>query len=259
MGILNLTPDSFFDGGKFNDVDNALIQTEQMLSAGASIIDIGAHSTKPGAADVSEEEEKRRSFHIIEALCKQFPEAIFSIDTFRASVASGAVERGVSIINDVASGDLDPEMFNAIAKLQVPYILMHKKGTFAKMQENPVYDDLLKEVIDFFVLRIHKLQRLGIHDIIIDPGFGFGKTLQHNFELLEKLDQLKIFNLPILAGVSRKSMVYKLFNGTPDDALNGTIVANTIALMKGASILRVHDVKQASEAIKMTQACHGNI
>jgi dihydropteroate synthase len=251
MGILNATPDSFFDGGKYPSSDRLLAHIEQMLQDGADIIDIGGHSTRPGAEEVDVDEERRRVLPLIENVMKHFPEAIISIDTFKAQVAREAVNAGATIINDVTAGEGDPEMFATVAGLQVPYIIMHKQGNFKDMQVGPVYEDVVKEVIQYLSFKIETLAALGVHDIIIDPGFGFGKTLAHNFQLLKHLDLLRMMGKPILAGTSRKSMINKLLKTKPENALTGSIVANTMALAGGVSILRVHDVKEAVETIKM--------
>ncbi len=253
MGILNYTPNSFFDGGKFNNINNALKQIEIMLTNGADIIDIGAISSKPGSGILSLKEEKERLFPLFTEISKNFSDIIFSLDTFRAEIAKQFVnDFGVSIINDISAGELDSEMFKTIAALKVPYIIMHMQGTPENMQNNPRYNKAIDlEIIEFFAKKIAELKLLGVNDIIIDPGFGFGKTLEHNYQLLNKLESFNIINLPLLVGVSRKSMINKLLDISPNEALNGTTVINTIALQKGANILRVHDVKEASEAIKL--------
>ncbi len=253
MGILNITPDSFFDGGKYGVIPDILSRAEQMLKEGAGIIDLGAASTRPGAKLIHPEEEIKRLLPGLKALTEEFPEALFSVDTYNAKTAEAAVDRGAHMINDISAGAFDKNMFATIARLQVPYIIMHIKGTPDTMQKNPQYDDLIREVVRYFADRIHDLNRLGVHDIIIDPGFGFGKTLEHNYELLNNLDFFKIFDVPVLAGVSRKSLVNKVLGIGAADALNGTTVVNTMALLRGADILRVHDVKEAVEAIKITQ------
>ena len=258
MGILNLTPDSFYDGGRSNSLTSALTKTEAMLKEGADFIDIGAYSSRPRAEDISREEELARLTPILKQLVKEFPEAIISIDTFRAAVAEAAVQEGAHIINDIGGGELDKEMFGTIGRLKVPYILMHMKGTPQTMQENIHYDDVFLEVFGYLADRVHQLVALGVNDIILDPGFGFAKDSRHNYELLSKLDQFNLLGHPVLAGVSRKGMIYKTLGTTPDEALNGTTVANTIALMKGVSILRVHDVKAAVEAVKIVGQVTGN-
>jgi dihydropteroate synthase len=251
MGILNVTPDSFFDGGKFNESDSQLSQVEKMLHAGADFIDIGGFSTRPGADEVSEDDELKRVIPIIESISNKFPEAIISIDSFRAKVAEEAIKTGAAIINDVTAGEGDPDMFATVARLQVPYIIMHKQGTFKDMQAEPHYENVVKEVIQYLSFKIEKLTELGVHDIIVDPGFGFGKTLEHNFQLLKHLDLLRILGKPILAGVSRKSMINKLLKTKPENALTGTIAVNSLARLAGADILRVHDVKEAVETLKV--------
>lgn len=251
MGILNVTPDSFFDGGKYSLLDAQLAQVEKMLNDGADFIDVGGYSTRPGADTIHEEDELNRVIPVIEKIAKQFPDAIISIDTFRARVAEEAIKSGAAIINDVTAGEGDELMFEMVAKLQVPYIIMHKQGTFKDMQVEPQYEDVVKEVIQYLSFKIEKLTELGIQDIIVDPGFGFGKTLEHNFQLLKHLNLLRILGKPILAGISRKSMINKLLKTKPENALTGTIVTNTLALQGGASILRVHDVKEAVETLKV--------
>lgn len=255
MGILNYTPNSFFDGGKFNNVNNALKQIEKMLKDGADIIDIGAISSKPGSNILSLKEEKERLLPLFIEISKNFTDVIFSLDTFRSEIAKQFVnEFGVSIINDISAGELDSEMFKTIADLNVPYIIMHMQGTPENMQNNPTYNKSIElEIIEYFAKKIAELKLLGVNDVIIDPGFGFGKTLEHNYRLLNKLNSFKIVGLPLLVGVSRKSMINKLLDVSPNEALNGTTVINTIALQKGVQILRVHDVKEAREAIKLVE------
>lgn len=251
MGILNITPDSFYDGGKYKNETDILFQTEKMLNEGATFIDVGAYSSRPGAAHISEKEELNRIVSVIELLVKNFPEIIISVDTFRSEVAKQTITKGAAIINDISGGTMDPNMFQTVADLQVPYIVMHMLGTPQNMQQNPVYKDVTKEIISFFAAQIFKLHQLKVNDIIIDVGFGFGKTIQHNYQILNNLSLFKSLDAPILAGVSRKSMLYKPLEITANEALNATAVANTIALLHGASILRVHDVKEAVEAIKI--------
>jgi dihydropteroate synthase len=253
MGILNLTPDSFYSDSRISTVDDALRRTEAFLNEGAAFIDIGAYSSRPGAAEVSPDEELQRLIPVIAAITKKLPEALLSIDTFRAKVAAEAVAAGAHLINDISAGGMDEAMFDTIANLQVPYIIMHMKGTPQTMQKQAVYEHLTLEIIDYFSAKIAKLKKLGVHDVIIDPGFGFAKTLDHNYELMGQLQDLQVFGLPILAGISRKSMIYKLLGTTAGEALNGTTVLNTIALLKGASILRVHDVKAAAECIALIE------
>ena len=249
MGILNVTPDSFYDGGVYKSDVAILQQVEKMLSEGATFIDVGAYSSRPNAEHISETKELSRLLPIIQLLVKEFPSIILSIDTFRSKVAHEAIEAGGSLINDISGGNLDKNMFATIAKLQVPYIMMHMVGTPQNMQSNVTYDDLLKDIILYFSKKIFELRQLGVNDLIIDPGFGFSKTLDQNFELLQKMQLLSTFKLPILAGLSRKSMLYKLLNTSADKALNASTAANMIALNQGAAILRVHDVKEAKEAI----------
>jgi dihydropteroate synthase len=251
MGILNLTPDSFYDGGELDTIDAAITKCAKMLNDGAAIIDIGAYSSRPGAEDISEEEELKRLLPYLKELVIRFPDAVFSVDTFRANVAKRAIENGAAIINDISGGN--DEMFQTVRELGVPYILMHIKGTPQTMQQNLQEGKILKEVMYYFSEKLKKLHRLGVNDIILDPGFGFGKTLEQNYELLREFEQFRIFNKPVLAGVSRKSMINKVLGTKPETALNGTIVLNTLLLEKGAAILRVHDVKEAVEAVKLLQ------
>ncbi|EMY3554111.1 dihydropteroate synthase [Flavobacterium psychrophilum] len=256
MGILNVTPDSFYDGGRFVSEKNILIQVENMLQDGANFIDIGGQSSKPKAAIVSIDEELKRVVSIVDLILKKFPETMISIDTFNSKVAQIAVENGAAIINDISAGNLDDNMFETIAKLQVPYIMMHMRGTPQTMQEMTNYDDLLKDILFYFSEKVAKARSFGINDLIIDPGFGFAKTLEQNFELLNKLELFEMLELPILVGVSRKSMIYKTLETTPENALNGTSVLNTISLTKGGNILRVHDVKEAVECVKLYNQLH---
>jgi len=249
MGILNVTPDSFYDGGKYKSDMAILLQTEKMLKEGATFIDVGAYSSRPGAKQVSEDEELNRVLPIVELILKNIPEALLSIDTFRSEVAKHCVEIGASMINDISAGKLDDKMIPVVGKLGVPYIMMHMRGNPQNMQKRTDYKDLLREVIYYFSERIDLAKRHQIKDIIIDPGFGFSKTLEQNYDLLNQLDLLQILHLPILVGASRKSMIYKLLKTGPNEALNGTTSINTIALLKGANILRVHDVNEAMECI----------
>ncbi len=251
MGILNITPDSFYDGGKFTEETKILKQVEKMLEEGATFIDIGGCSTRPGAKDISEEEEKKRVLPAIEAILINFPQIIISVDTFRSSIAKIAVEAGAAMVNDISGGSLDKKMPEVVASLQVPYILMHMQGTPQTMASLANYENLLKEMIDYFHQKINVFQALGVKDIIIDPGFGFAKTIDHNFELLRKLEYLRILEKPMLVGLSRKSTIWKSLAIKPEEALNGTTSLNTVALLKGASILRVHDVKEAVEVVKL--------
>ena len=251
MGVLNITPDSFYDGGCYTKEKDILYQTEKMLTEGATFIDVGAYSSKPGADHISEDEELKRIVPVIDLLLKNFPEIILSIDTFRSKVAQETIHTGAAIINDISGGKMDNDMFATVANLKVPYILMHMQGTPQNMQQNPIYEDVTKEIIFFFAEQIRKLQQLMVNDIIIDIGFGFGKTIDHNFEILKNLELFKSLDAPILAGISRKSMLYKTLGISAQEALNATTSANTIALLNGAHILRVHDVKEAMEAVKI--------
>lgn len=254
MGILNLTPNSFYDGGKFVNENVIFNQVEKMLSEGATFIDVGAYSSKPNAEYVSEEEEIRRLIPTVKFLTNQFPQIILSIDTFRSCVAKEAIEAGAAIINDISAGSLDAEMMKTIAELQVPYIMMHMKGTPKTMQSLTQYNDILKEMLVYFAEKINKARSLGINDLIVDPGYGFAKTTEQNFEVLQKSELFNFLDVPLLAGLSRKSMIYKTLNTTAHEALNGTTVLNTLALTKGAKILRVHDVKEAMETIQLWEA-----
>ena len=251
MGILNITPDSFFDGGKFTEEKLIISRVEKMLNDGAAIIDIGAVSSRPEAKDVSEKKELERLIPVLKTLVKKFPTAIFSVDTYRSIVARKAIETGAAIINDISGGSFDKKMFATVGELRVPYILMHMQGTPQTMQKNPSYQNVMKELMVFFQKKVVELKNCGVHDIIIDPGFGFGKTVEHNFEILRNLSLFKMLDFPLMAGVSRKSMINKILKITPEKALNGTTVLNTIALMNYSKILRVHDVKEAKEAIKI--------
>ena len=255
MGILNVTPDSFFDGGRYFDQQAILNRAKQILDQGAKIIDVGAYSTRPGAEDIPEQEELRRLNLALGIIREHFPDAIISVDTFRPKVADQVLrDFNVQMINDIMGGGTDFEMYNVVAKYNVPYVLMHIKGTPQTMQNNPTYDDVVQEIILYFAERLYQLRGLHVNDVIIDPGFGFGKTLEHNYQILSRLEYFKtLFKEPLLVGVSRKSMIYKLLNITPEQALNGTTVVNTIALLKGADILRVHDVRAAVEAIEIVE------
>ena len=253
MGILNLTPDSFYDGGKLTSETDILVQAEKMLTEGATFLDLGGYSSRPGAEFVSEEEEIQRVLPVVELLLKEFPETLISIDTFRSEVARKTVKAGAAMINDISGGSLDENMFIKIGKLQVPYIMMHMRGTPEMMMQNTNYNDLIKEVLFYFSEKIAKARSFGINDIIADPGFGFSKTTEQNFELLNALELFEVLNIPLLVGVSRKSMIHKTLNISAEKALNGTTALHAIALQKGASIVRVHDVKEAVECIKLTQ------
>ncbi|WP_394758995.1 dihydropteroate synthase [Flavobacterium sp.] len=257
MGILNVTPDSFYDGGSFILDKNILLQVEKMLTDGAAFIDIGGQSSKPNATIISVDEELKRIVPVVDLILKNFPEAILSIDTFNSKVAQIAIENGAAIINDISAGSLDDKMFETVAKLQVPYIIMHMRGTPQTMQQMTNYDDLVKDILFYFSEKVAKARSFGINDLIIDPGFGFAKTVEQNFELLNKLDLFQMLELPILVGLSRKSMIYKTLETDAENALNGTSVLNTIALTKGANILRVHDVKEAMQCVKLYNQMYG--
>lgn len=249
MGILNVTPDSFYAESRTSNEEHIAARVQQLMDDGADMIDIGGYSSRPGADDVSSEEEMNRLRRGLRVVRRLYPEVPISVDTFRADVARMCVEEeGADIINDISGGMMDRQMFRTVARLGVPYILMHMQGTPDTMQQAPHYDNLRREVMLYFAERIDRLCQMGAKDIIVDPGFGFGKTLEHNYELFHHLDDFNLFNFPLLVGISRKSMIYKLLGGTPQTSLNGTTVLNTIALMKGAHILRVHDVKEAVEA-----------
>ncbi|WP_333877857.1 dihydropteroate synthase [Flavobacterium sp.] len=258
MGILNVTPDSFFDGGTYNNEKAILQRVESMLAAGATFIDIGAYSSKPKADFVSEEAEIERLLPIVKLVLQHFPEALLSVDTFRAAVAQQALDYGACMINDISVGHLDDTMLPTVAAYQVPYIMMHMRGTPQTMQQFTTYDDILKEMLFYFSERIATARRFGINDLIIDPGFGFAKTTAQNFEVMHNLELFQNLHLPMLVGVSRKSMIYKTLHGTPDSALNGTTFLNAVALQKGAQILRVHDVKEAVECITLFQELSRN-
>ena len=251
MGILNITPDSFYDGGSYTSDKDILTKTEKMLSEGATFIDVGGYSSRPGAKHISEDEELQRVIPVTELLVKEFPEILISIDTFRSNVALQSINTGACMVNDISAGSMDKNMFQTVAILQVPYILMHMKGTPQNMQQHPTYEDVTHEVIYFFSKKLAELKALGINDLIIDVGFGFGKTMEHNYTLLKNLQLFKNLDVPILTGVSRKSMLWKLLGITAKEALNATTAANTIALLNGTNILRVHDVKEAMEAVKI--------
>lgn len=255
MGIINITPDSFFADSRKPGVDEALKQAEKMLTDGATFLDIGAYSSRPGAVDISAQEETDRLLPVVEAIAAQFPEAIMSIDTFRAKVAEAAVKGGAHIINDISGGMLDGDMFATVVRLQVPYILMHMKGTPQTMNQLAEYDDVFGEVFDYFISKYSELKRLGVHDVILDLGFGFAKKAEHSYELMSRMNEFNMLGLPVLTGISRKRMIYGLLGNTAEEALNGTTALNTIALTKGTNILRVHDVKEAVEAVKIWEAC----
>ena len=251
MGIINITPDSFYAGSRFEGIDDILRKAEQMLKDGASILDMGGQSTRPGSERVSEEEELNRLVMPVQMICKEFPESFLSIDTYYARVAKETVDAGASIVNDISAASMDAEMIPVVASLHVPYVLMHMKGSPDNMQVEPRYDNATKEVLDFFIFKVTELKKAGITDLIIDPGFGFGKTIQHNLEILRNLSLFKILDFPVLSGLSRKSTIYKTLGITAGESLNGTTVLNTISLMNGANILRVHDVKEAVQAITL--------
>lgn len=251
MGILNLTSNSFYDGGKYNNTERILTQTKKMIDEGANIIDIGAQSSRPGSNKISEKEEMDKIIPSLREIKKHFPNMLISVDTYRSKVAEESINNGADIINDISSGDLDQNMFSIIAKYKVPYIIMHMSGTPKTMQKNPIYKNVVEEIINYFQKKIETLNNLGVDDLIIDPGFGFGKTLEHNYEILNNLEKFRCLKYPILAGFSRKSMIYTLLDINTNQALNGTSVVNTISLTKGADILRVHDVKEAVECIKI--------
>lgn len=259
MGILNVTPDSFYDGGSYRSETEIIRRIHRIVEEGAGIIDVGAYSSRPGAAEVSEKEEIGRLMPAVELIRKYYPHLPVSIDTFRAKVAKEVNTcMGTVIVNDISGGTMDKAMFGYVAEAQVPYVMMHIQGTPDTMQESPVYTDVVQEVGQFFRERIARLEAAGFRQIILDPGFGFGKTLQHNYELLNGLETYRRYDYPLLVGVSRKSMIYRLLGGTPTDALNGTTILNTISLLKGADILRVHDVKEAVEAVKIVKAMQSN-
>ena len=251
MGIINVTPDSFYSGSRQSTVNAALQKAEQMINEGATILDLGGQSTRPNSKQLSSEEEAERVCPAIEAVHKQFPDAIISVDTYYAFVAEHAVNSGASIVNDISGGTLDENMLSTVAKLKTPYVCMHMKGTPENMQQYAKYESVTKEVLDYFIQRIDVCKKAGINDVIIDPGFGFAKTIAHNFELLKNLSVFQMFEKPIIAGLSRKSTVYKTLGITAEEALNGTTVMNTLALLNGANILRVHDVKEAMEVITL--------
>ncbi|RTY82458.1 dihydropteroate synthase [Flavobacterium sp. GSP27] len=251
MGILNVTPNSFFDGGKYKNETEILSHTEKMLLDGATFIDVGTYSSKPNAEFVSEQDEISRIIPVIDLILKQFPETIISIDTFRSEVAKASIENGASIINDIAAGNLDDKMLEIIAKYNVPYIMMHMRGNPQTMQTLTDYDDIVKEMVFYFSEKVAMARSFGINDLIIDPGFGFAKTIAQNYEVFQKMDLFNILKLPLLVGVSRKSMIYKTLDTSIENALNGTTVLNTLALTKGAKILRVHDVKEAVECVTL--------
>jgi dihydropteroate synthase len=251
MGILNTSPDSFYDGGRYQSLDAALRQTEQMLSEGAAIIDVGGMSSRPGAAQISIQEELRRVLPVIEAIAGRFPEAFISIDTVHAQTAREAVAAGACIVNDISAGRLTEGMYETVAELGVPYVLMHMQGRPETMQQQAQYDDVVQEVLDFLIAEVGRLQAAGVKDILLDPGFGFGKTIEHNFQLLQNLHVLGILPYPVLAGISRKSMIYRSLGIPPEEALNGTTALHIVALQQGALLLRVHDVAEAVQVVRL--------
>lgn len=251
MGILNLTPDSFFDGGQFNSAAKAIEQCKKMLDEGADIIDIGAASSRPGSEVLSAHDEWNRMSGILSQLVKEFPNAYFSIDTFHSTVAEKAIDNGAHIINDISGGEMDPKMYSIAAQLKCPLIVMHMQGTPQNMQDNPKYSHVVIEIIQNLQAKVFRAHEAGVLDLIIDPGFGFGKTVEHNFQILNQLDHFHLLKCPILAGLSRKSMIYKSLNSSSDEALNGTTALNMIAMEKGARLLRVHDVKEAKECVSL--------
>lgn len=254
MGILNVTPDSFFDGGSYNDEKSIITRAQGMLQEGATILDVGGYSTRPGAKEISADEEQRRVTEAIQFIVREFPNALISVDTFRSEVAKAAYGVGAAMVNDVSGGELDPAMFSVVANLNVPYVLMHMRGDPKTMSSMTHYADLHGEIRQYFLERLRRLRNAGVKDVVIDPGFGFAKTREQNFQILDRFEEFQIFGRPVLAGLSRKSLIWKTIEERPQDALNGTTVLNTVALMKGASILRVHDVKEAVEAIRLVAA-----
>jgi dihydropteroate synthase len=254
MGILNITPDSFFGGSRYNTDEEIIAAAGRMLGEGAAILDIGGYSSRPGASDIPAKEEGSRAIRAIKLIRHQFPDAVISVDTFRSDVALEAVlEAGADMINDISGGDADASMFSVVERLKVPYIMMHMKGNPATMRNNAVYDDIVADILKYFGERIFRLRTSGVKDIIIDPGFGFAKNAEHNFELMRRLDDLRITGLPMLVGISRKSMIWKTLEITADEALNGTAAMHALALLKGADILRVHDVKEAMQVVRLIE------
>ncbi|WP_300811668.1 dihydropteroate synthase [uncultured Bacteroides sp.] len=259
MGILNLTPDSFYAGSRVQTEEAIARRAEQIVAEGGAMIDVGAYSSRPGAADVPVQEEMERLRRGLEVVRRTVPDAVLSVDTFRADVARMCVEEyGVAVVNDISTGEMDADMFRTVAQLNVPYVMMHMQGTPQNMQQEPRYDNLLREVFLYFARKVQQLRDLGVKDIILDPGFGFGKTLEHNYRLLAHLEEFRVFGLPLLAGVSRKSMIFRLLGITPQESLNGTTVLDTLCLMKGADILRVHDVKEAVETVRIVREVQMN-
>ncbi|MFK7749763.1 MAG: dihydropteroate synthase [Kordia sp.] len=257
MGILNVTPDSFYDGGKYKDATSILLQVEKMLTDGATFVDVGAYSSRPNAPKVSLEEEKQRLLPILELILKEFPNTILSVDTFRSKVAKAAIDVGAAIVNDISAGNFDATMMQTVGELGVPYIMMHIQGTPETMQQNPSYENVVKDILQELSEKVAVARSYKINDLIIDPGFGFGKTIAHNYSILKNLRLFEMLDCPVLAGVSRKSMIYKVLETSPKEALNGTSILHTIALQNGASILRVHDVKEAVECVKLLEMVDG--
>jgi dihydropteroate synthase len=254
MGILNVTPDSFYDGGKYNLEKDIVERVSEIISEGADFVDIGGYSTRPGASQISEKEELERLLPAVKVVKKHFPNIAISIDTFRSEIASRVVEEtGACMVNDISGGNFDLKMFETVARLGVPYILMHSQGDPSTMQKKPTYNDVVQDIIMYFSERVEKLKLLGVNDIIIDPGFGFGKTVEHNYQLMNSIDAFKVFQLPVMVGISRKSMIWKVLDITPDESLNGSTVLNALSLAGGADILRVHDVKEAVETVKIVE------
>ncbi len=259
MGVLNITPDSFYSGSRLRSDKDILCRAAKMLESGADILDVGGYSSRPGALDTGEEEEQERVTGALKLLRREYPQAILSLDTFRSGLADIAISHyGVNMINDISGGDLDDRMFSVIEKHNIPYVLMHMKGRPQTMHIDPVYDDIITELLSWFSQKKHELVRRGVADIIIDPGFGFGKTVSHNYIILNRMERFHMLGLPVMAGLSRKSMIWRTLGITPEDSLNGTIVLNTVALMKGVSILRVHDVAEAVQAVKLISSLVGS-
>jgi dihydropteroate synthase len=258
MGVLNVTPDSFYDGGRYQTESAILNHVEKLLGEGALFIDVGAYSSRPGATDISVEDESKRALFALQIIVRNFPHALVSIDTFRSDVAYAAVNEGACLVNDISAGDLDPRMFETVARLNVPYIAMHMRGNPTTMTSLTGYENLLKEMVSYFQDKVNRLTQMGVKDVIIDPGFGFAKTVEQNFYLLNQLDYFKLLGKPIAVGLSRKSIIWKTLSISADNALNGTTSLNTIALMKGANILRVHDVKEAMEVVKLVSTLRNN-
>jgi dihydropteroate synthase len=258
MGVLNVTPDSFYDGGRYQTESAILNHVEKLLGEGALFIDVGAYSSRPGATDISVEDESKRALFALQIIMRNFPHALVSIDTFRSDVAYAAVNEGACLVNDISAGDLDPRMFETVARLNVPYIAMHMRGNPTTMTSLTGYENLLKEMVSYFQDKVNRLTQMGVKDVIIDPGFGFAKTVEQNFYLLNQLDYFKLLGKPIAVGLSRKSIIWKTLSISADNALNGTTSLNTIALMKGANILRVHDVKEAMEVVKLVSTLRNN-